>query len=146
MYKDGFNPMTWDCNKGGVGLNCFNVKRRPKIEVFSDCFPRRINFGDVDGLVELNGYFCLLEWKGEGGSVRTGQRISYEAFTRHNGNVVFVVNGNPETMVVQSYQMFWQGKESNTHSSTMDQLKSRIKKWVEYVEQAARVGRGVAKK
>ena len=35
----GYNPMRWDCERDG----CFNVLRRPKIEVFADCFPRRIN-------------------------------------------------------------------------------------------------------
>ena len=49
----GYNPMRWDCEKSG----CFNVKCRPKIEVFAECFPGRINFGDMDGRVELGGYF-----------------------------------------------------------------------------------------
>ena len=68
MKPLGFNPMRWDCDTDG----CFNVKRRPKIEMFADCFPRRINFGDVDGLVEIGGRFCLLEWKGQGGALRRG--------------------------------------------------------------------------
>src|SRR6185312_11715137 len=101
MLPSGFNPMRWNCAADG----CFNVKRRPKIELFTDCFPRRINFGDVDGLVELNGSFCLLEWKGKGGSVRRGQELSYIQFTKIPNNIVFIVDGDAETMNVNRYQI-----------------------------------------
>lgn len=126
----GFNPMRWNCQTSG----CFNLKRRPKIEVFADCFPRRINFGDVDGLVEIGGMFCLLEWKGDGGSVRTGQRLSYLAFTREAGNVVFVVNGNAETMAVDGYSTFWGGRQLPLVNADLDALKARIRWWAEWVQ------------
>ena len=37
IRADGYNPLRWDCERQG----CFNLKRRPKIEVFADCFPGR---------------------------------------------------------------------------------------------------------
>lgn len=120
--------MRWDCNADG----CFNEKRRPKIEVFAECFPRRINFGDVDGLVELNGYFCMLEWKGDGGSVKVGQRITYEKFTQTLGNVVFVVSGDAETMDVVNYRLFWLGKGGVPVPCDLSELKARLTKWVEW--------------
>ena len=127
----GWNPLRWQCDKDG----CFNVKRRPKIEAFADCFPGRINFGDVDGLVELRGAFCLLEWKGDGGSLRTAQRIAFEAFTRqHFGNVVYVVNGSAETMEAQSFCRFWNGKCEKTRSADLDAVKASIKGWVRWVQ------------
>lgn len=52
---NGYNPLRWDCERRG----CFNLKRRPKIEVFAECFPGRINFGDVDGIVEIGGNALL---------------------------------------------------------------------------------------
>lgn len=127
---DGFNPMRWRCDKDG----CFNEKRRPKIEAFSDCFPRRINFGDVDGIVELGGRFCLLEWKGEGGTIRTGQRILYQRFTLSMaGNIVFVVNGDAETMAVRSYSLFWRGKAVPEITATIEDVKARIRRWSGWV-------------
>ena len=39
MEANGYNPLRWDCERQG----CFNLKRRPKIEVFADCFPGRIS-------------------------------------------------------------------------------------------------------
>lgn len=122
----GFNPMRWDCERDG----CFNLKRRPKIEAFADCFPGRINFGDVDGLVEFGGNFCLLEWKGAGGRLRDGQRRSYETFTKGNGNIVFVVYGNAETMKVEGYSVFWQGCNVKYREADIETVKAGIRKWV----------------
>jgi hypothetical protein len=126
----GFNPMRWNCREDG----CFNKLRRPKIEVFAECFPRRINFGDVDGLVELNNRFCLLEWKGDGGSLSYGQRRSYEQFTLTLGNIVFVVNGNAETMEVTSFYSFWAGTQQQVAAASLDDVKQKIRAWARWVE------------
>lgn len=125
---NGFNPLRWKCEKDG----CFNQKRRPKIEVFADCFPGRINFGDVDGLVEVRGKFCLLEWKGDGGSVNTGQHISFGRFTATKGNAVFVVHGEAESMQVLSHFVYWLGKRGVSHIGGLDLVKARIAKWAEW--------------
>lgn len=131
---NGHNPMRWDCERDG----CFNQKRRPKIEVFSDCFPGRINFGDVDGLVEYKGCFCLLEWKGQGGRLSTGQRIAYERFTSVSGNVVFVVSGDAEAMTVEQYSVFWQGTEHPPETASLSGLKDRMRSWVRWVQAKAK--------
>lgn len=132
MQPSGFNPMRWDCGKSG----CFNTERRPKIEVFADCFPRRINFGDVDGLVELNGRFLLLEWKGPGGSLRQGQIRTYIEFTSTVGNLVLVVCGSAKTMAVESFSQFWGGRHLPSMASDLDGVKSRIRRWAEWTQQA----------
>lgn len=130
MIPEGFNPLRWKCDKDG----CFNEKRRPKIEVFADCFPRRINFGDVDGLVEIDGRFCLLEWKGKGGSVGKGQQMSFVAFTKIPGNVVFVVDGDADTMEVRRYCLFWEGKQQAYVDGNLEAVKGRIRKWVNWTQ------------
>ena len=91
----GYNPMRWDCERDG----CFNKKLRPKIEVFCECFPGRGSFGDVDGLVEINSHFCLLEWKtGNTIWLPRGQELCYERFSKVPWNVVLVAGGNAETI------------------------------------------------
>ena len=132
MQPEGFNPMRWDCQRDG----CFNVKRRPKIEVFAECFPRRINFGDVDGLVELNGWFILLEWKGSGGSLPQGQVMSFERFTRDIGDLVLVVHGDAEIMTVTGYSEFWGGRHTPIVQADLALVKSRIRRWVDWTEAA----------
>lgn len=122
----GHNPMRWNCDEDG----CFNKYRRPKIEMFADCFPGQINFGDVDGMVEINGFFALLEWKGEGGCIKTGQRISYENHTKRDGNIVFCVEGDAETMEVKRYCVFWEGGQRPWKDGSLEDVKAAIRWWV----------------
>ncbi len=129
----GFNPMRWNCHKGGRGENCFNRKCRPKIEVFAECFPGLVNFGDMDGRVELDGYYCELEWKGEGGKLNIGQIRTFNAVTSVRGNIVYVVEGDAETMKVVRYCRFWQGKQRRWQTGNLEALKADIKRWVAWV-------------
>ena len=72
---DKFKPMIWDCNKDG----CFNEKMRLDFGVFYDCFPGKISFTDVDGIVEINKVALMLEWKSGKAIVYpgSGQDIMY---------------------------------------------------------------------
>jgi hypothetical protein len=116
----------WRCKKNG----CFNDLCRLKFQVFDGCFPRdTINFTDVDGLVEVGGNFCMLEWKSDGGQVKRGQGRAFENFTRNNSNVVFVVYGNAEDMSVKSFGFYWRGVYHPAEVGTLDDLKLRISKW-----------------
>ena len=125
--------MRWDCNHGGVGANCFNLKCRPKFGVFDGLFPRGINFSDVDGIIEYKGYFCLLEWKMDGGSVVGGQRQAYEAFAK-NKNIVFFVIGDAEAMTVKSFGYFYNGLYHEAKVATLDDFKSALLWWKRSVE------------
>jgi hypothetical protein len=54
---DGYNPLLWDCEK----KECFNLKRRPKLEIFAACFHGFAAMMDIDGTIEINGHFLFLE-------------------------------------------------------------------------------------
>jgi len=125
---DNFPPgaMRWNCETQG----CFNQKLRPKIEEFRDCFPGNISFGDVDGIVELNSAFLMLEWKSPGGVVTTGQRIMYQRFSKTKNSAVIIAEGNAETMDVTAYQTYWEGRKGEPKESDLDGLKDKIKEWV----------------
>lgn len=125
-----FNTMRYDCKKDG----CFNIKRRPKIEVFSECFPRNISMGDIDAIVELNGALCIVEWKGDGGQLHTAQKIMHTRITQHHGNIVFVVHGNAETMEVESYFIFWRGKQGKPVAGSLFDVKQRMRDWAKWME------------
>ena len=128
-YAKGYNPMRWDCEKQG----CFNIKRRPKIEVFSECFPGRINFGDVDGIVEINGSALMLEWKTSiGGSLPKGQQIMYERITKNGMLTVVLIIGNAETMLCEKYSLFFKGKQTDWINADLEKIKCRIKQWVQW--------------
>jgi hypothetical protein len=127
----GYNPMRWDCQKQG----CFNKKKRPKIEVFSECFPGKVSFGDVDGLVEINNHFLFLEWKEFERPLPMGQRLTYERITQDKRFAVFVVCGDPESMDVNSIQLCYGGKLRKRTKATLDALKQQITNFVKWAEE-----------
>ena len=122
--------MRWDCDKDG----CFNLKRRPKFGVFDDCFPRRINFTDVDGIIEMGGKFLMLEWKGDGGSIQRAQHLLYERFTSGTGNVALVVHGNAEDMSVRAFGYYIAGHYHEAKAATLIDLKKWLIGWATYAQ------------
>ena len=137
---DGFNPMRWDCNQKG----CFNKKRRPKIEVFHDALPGRISFGDVDGIVEIEGNALVLEWKGENAPIPKGQVIMWTRLTRGGIFTVFVIEGDAETMEVFGFRKFFDGKLYDPEKTDLDCIKKKIAAWVLYAKKNSRFLRGCA--
>lgn len=129
----GGNRMRWDCLRRG----CFNVLKRPKIEVFSDCFAHGINFGDVDGIVERRGHFLLLEWKPGAGAVGTGQQILHNALLQIPQFTIVVAHGNPDTMQVHSF-VLRKGTYREEAQGDLDALKARIRAWFAFAEQQSR--------
>jgi len=130
MSINGYNPLRHKCADSG----CFNEVRRPRIEEFAVCFGGSNNFGDCDGMVEKKGKLCLLEWKGPGGRLADGQIIAFEHLTltadgKANGNVVFVVEGDPRSMVVTRYCTFWGGEQQQWVTGGFDELKALIRDW-----------------
>lgn len=126
MSDNGYNPMRWDCFKQG----CFNQVRRPKIEIFAECFPGRISFGDIDGIVEINGKALMLEWKSSDGPLPTGQRIMFERLSKKDISV-FVVFGDAESMEVHKLMQFTNGRQGGWENINLDGLKKRISEWAE---------------
>jgi len=135
----GYNPLRWDCAAQG----CFNLKRRPKIELFADCFPGRINFGDVDGIVEISGNALLLEWKSEPRELPTGQRLLYQRLTRSGLCAAMVVVGDAETMLVDGTSIFDRGLRYPPHGyepADLACIKRRLAAWSEWAERHPAIG------
>jgi len=118
--------MRWDCAKRG----CFNIKKRPKIELFADCLPGQIAFGDVDGIVEINGNLLLLEWK-DHRAIAMGQRILFQRMTLLCPATVLIVEGDAETMAVSSIRTVRRGIISDAEAASLDELRRRIRAWAE---------------
>ena len=125
MSKNGYNPILWDCEKDG----CFNKKCRPKIEVFCDCFKDKINFGDVDAIVEIEGKGLMLEWKSKTNRIKLAQEIMYTKLTKTGLLTVIVVFGNAETMQVKRFYQYKYGIKGESIIGNLDDLKMFIRKW-----------------
>jgi len=127
---NGYNPMRWQCSKKG----CFNTKRRPKIEHFSECFPGKISFGDVDGIVEINSKALMLEWKSDTTELSRGQRIMYERLSRTNQVTVIVLCGDAETMNIQYMGWVFGGKYTEPEPSSLNDARDAIVSWVNWAK------------
>ena len=123
----GENPMRYDCNVQG----CFNKYMRPKLEQFAKCFPRRINFGDVDGLVEINSKALLLEWKAPGAKLQTAQEIMLRRLSATGIISGLCVWGNAFTMDTTGMMTFNRGNQGQFTPATLDEVKNYIRRWAE---------------
>ena len=122
--SNGYNPMQWDCVRQG----CFNLKKRPKIETFADSLPGKIAFSDVDGVVEINGNLLFMEWKSHG-DIPRGQRILFERLTRFASATVLIVEGDAETMQVETICHVHEGRFGEPSPANLASLKKLIADW-----------------
>ena len=116
--------MQWDCQAQG----CFNWRKRPKIEIFADCLPGKIAFSDVDAIVEIGGNFLMIEWKSHG-DVPRGQRILFQRLTQFAPVTVFIVEGDAETMEVDSIRFVSEGKMEDPFQADQTKLRELITQW-----------------
>lgn len=127
MAADGYNPMRWRCDERG----CYNVKHRPKIEVFAGDLPGKIAFGDVDAVVEVGGRFLFLEFKSGGPrDIPYGQRLLFERLTELSDRITVVVAcADAETMETRALCIVHRGKFSPWELTNLDALRGRIRAW-----------------
>jgi hypothetical protein len=129
--SNGHNPMRWNCLEKG----CFNHKQRPKLELFCDCFPDRINFGDIDGIVEISGNALLLEWKGDAKELPTGQRIMYQKLTGEGVVTAIILAGDARSMTVSHRRVARRGKLSEWEPAALDDACEYMRRWARWAKQ-----------
>lgn len=133
--------MRWKCERDG----CYNIKHRPKIEVFHDIWPGKISMSDVDGIVEIKGNFLLLEWKSVEKDLPIGQRIMYERMTVGQRFTVLVVTGDAETMVARSWLLFYGGRQfpkgGKPRPCSMEDVRRIMQRWCIQALKTPRIGR-----
>ena len=128
MSRDnGRNPMRWNCETQG----CFNIKKRPKIELFAECLPGKIAMTDVDGLTEVCGNLLYIEWKDHPG-LSLGQRILFERMTALCPATVIIVEGDAEEMTVSSICIVWNGTIGSREEADLEDLKNTIRAWSDW--------------
>ena len=118
----------WNCSDGDCYLDTVCLK----FDVFDDCFPNNIRMSDLDGFVEINSFFLIMEWK-SGVQLPTGPRIAFQRFTRRiKGDIVFAVQGNAQTMEVNEFYVFFKSYSSLIKiKGDLEELRDLIKAWVQ---------------
>ena len=126
--------MRWNCKTDG----CFNDAHRLRLGEFDECFPGKIGFTDVDGIVEVNGRFLWMEWKRNGTALPTGQRIMFERLTgASDDHKVIVVHGDPSTMTVQAIRIIANGLIHATCEMGFEGLCRWVHSWCEWARSDA---------
>jgi hypothetical protein len=126
MNANGCNPLRWDCSKRG----CYSEQNRPKIEIFADCFPGRINFGDVDaGIVEINSRALYLEWKGSAVDIPKGQDIMFRNLSKTGLLTIVTVAGNAQSMDISAVGWYISGEFSGWQEAGVDRVKRLFSAW-----------------
>lgn len=156
--SDGTNELRWKCiqpaeceqGKGEhyrLQQGCFNLKLRPKIQIFASCLPRNVAFTDVDAVTEINNHQLWLEWKSWDSPVPPapnyridsgGQLTLFKSqVSARPHNHVFIVFGNAETMQVVAVQDIWSGGATTIGPVVpcdLEGLKAMIRAWGERAE------------
>ncbi len=127
-----------DC-KGG--RKCY-LKSLPDWGFLKDCFPRKIEPTDLDGLVEINGRALILEWKRTGARMTDGQRYALEGLTRGGKDdiVVFVIYGDCLTMTAEVIQEVRHGEVREKIPCTNELVRERAKEWGQWADRQKKRG------
>ena len=126
MTQSKRSEWRWSCVNNG----CYLEKVCLDFYVFDDCFPGNIRMSDVDGFVEINHSFLMLEWK-HNDQLPRGQEIAFQRFSKIEGDIVFVVQGNAETMEVYEFGVFFNDSPNLIRiRGDIDVLREVIKIWV----------------
>lgn len=97
------------------------------------CFPRRISWGDLDGEVEINGHFLVLEGKRSHQSVVGGQKYAMDA-RFNDGRTIYVVYGDPPTDI-RAIQ-FW--PDTRRFPASWETFWQACREWALWAEQTDR--------
>jgi hypothetical protein len=97
---------------------------------YNECFaPTRIRLTDIDGFVERQGNFLILETKRPGAILPEGQRIMFKRMAKTGLFTIFIIWGptNIPQEIIQITQSIWTSpKKCNTAI-----LKRMIREWFE---------------
>lgn len=139
MNAPGFNPINWNCTVSG----CFNYHRHFEIEHFAQCFPRKIGMTDLDGFVEVNGHFLIVEFKQAGDQFRkgadltTGQRLAFERLTLLSDKLtVIVARCNYVTSDISEFYSIHGGHAGAWHKTTFEAFADKLSVWAREADKA----------
>ena len=96
-------------------------------EFLNDCFGgTRIRVTDIDGLVERNGKFLVIETKSPGKDIPRGQQILFDQMVETGIFVVLVIWGEPNA---PKRAQFWGCEPMDADE---EKIKSLVRRWYDY--------------
>lgn len=96
---------------------------------FNECFsPARLKIGDIDGIVERNGHFLIIETKRPNAQLSTGQDIMFSKLVKLPEFNVLIIYGEANMPV--RYQ--WYGYP--VKPANLDTIRRLIRRWFLYAD------------
>jgi hypothetical protein len=95
----------------------------------NDCFKRGIRPTDIDGCVEANGKFLILEGKTSGEEMPTGQKLALERMSAFPEFTVIIIEGKPP-FDVTGWRVL--GKKKYTGGNV--EFKKFIRRWFDWAD------------
>ena len=100
------------------------------------CSTRRLGagsrLGDVDGIVEKNGCFLMVEAKGgKPRDLKTGQHLMFKAVSRLAGSTVVVIFGNVAGDKITGVKVYKDGADADFGPCTVARITRFMKRWYE---------------
>ena len=120
--------------------NCWRDKHVLKFSPFAGIFPRGINFGDVDGLVEYMGEFLMMEWKTDqalwDAIDGTGQDLMHERLVDSGPFTVLQVVGHAGSTEPHMYRIWSHlgGTRSGWYDCNRASFIAMLQQWRRKVE------------
>jgi len=109
---------------------CYLRDCLPAWEMFNICFPRGIRIGDLDGIVEMNGLFLIMEWKRSNPEIPKGQLLTFKALARTGLFTIVIMYGQPMT----DLQVFGRKGEIKKRPANSLDAVAVVSKWAKYAE------------
>lgn len=111
---------------------CYVVKHMPDWAIFNECFPRGIRIGDVDGMIEINGFVIWFEWKGRTSELSNAQRMAFTHASKFAPRQVWIViwgdKGTPERI------LFIKDGWAKRFKADLGSLRNLIQRWAHYAD------------
>jgi len=97
----------------------------------NNCFKRGIRFTDVDGIVEANRHFLLLEGKSKNAYLPKGQRMALERLAKLAEFTIIVFRGDPPNL---STVTEWEVLGKNKQKGNFQEFFNFIQEWFIWAE------------
>ena len=99
---------------------------------FKSLIPKNPNLipSNVDGILERNGQFLILEWKRPGEKVSEGQRIMLQALAAKPSFMVVIIYGNTDNeTVIDSYWLLTPEGKPYKRGIGFESFKTFYREW-----------------
>lgn len=101
---------------------------------FHDCFPSdKMSLSDIDGIMERNGYFLIIETKRPNVKIPTGQWILLRTLSKHENITVMIVWGHKNQPIALQFV----GQKEQIRID-LQGMKKYIKEWFDKVDKRPR--------